>query len=58
MKLLYLAIQNACIHWRRPIEWTAAMGQFGECREFRVRAVIMGRKECQYVPTQRACDTE
>jgi putative transposase len=28
MKLLYLAIQNAGIHWRRPVEWTAAMGQF------------------------------
>lgn len=28
LKLLYLAIQNAGIHWRRPIEWTAAMGQF------------------------------
>jgi len=28
MKLLYLAIQNARVHWRRPIEWTAAMGQF------------------------------
>jgi putative transposase len=28
MKLLYLAIQNAGIRWRRPIEWTAAMGQF------------------------------
>ena len=28
MKLLYLAIQNAGVHWRRPIEWTAAMGQF------------------------------
>ena len=28
IKLLYLAIQNAGIHWRRPIEWTAAMGQF------------------------------
>lgn len=27
MKLLYLAIQNAGIHWRRPIEWTAAMKQ-------------------------------
>ena len=27
-KLLYLAIQNAGIHWRRPIAWTAAMGQF------------------------------
>ena len=28
MKLLYLAIRNAGIHWRRPVEWTAAMGQF------------------------------
>ena len=28
IKLLYLAIQNAGIHWRRPIAWTAAMGQF------------------------------
>jgi len=28
MKLLFLAIRNAGVHWRRPIEWTAAMGQF------------------------------
>jgi transposase-like protein len=28
MRLLYLAIQNACVHWRRPIGWTGAMGQF------------------------------
>ncbi|MHC2389329.1 putative transposase [Bradyrhizobium liaoningense] len=28
MKLLYLAIRNAGIHWRRPVAWTAAMGQF------------------------------
>jgi putative transposase len=28
IKLLYLAIQNAGVHWRRPIEWTAAMSQF------------------------------
>ncbi len=28
LKLLFLAIRNAGIHWRRPIEWTAAMGQF------------------------------
>ena len=27
-KLLYLAIKNAGLRWRRPIEWTAAMGQF------------------------------
>src|SRR5947199_6144552 len=25
LKLLYLAIRNAGLHWRRPIEWTAAM---------------------------------
>jgi putative transposase len=28
IKLLFLAIRNAGIHWRRPVEWTAAMGQF------------------------------
>lgn len=28
MKLLYLAIKNAGVHWRRPIAWTAAMSQF------------------------------
>ena len=27
-KLLFMAIRNAGVHWRRPIEWTAAMGQF------------------------------
>jgi putative transposase len=27
-KLLYLAIKNAGMRWRRGIEWTAAMGQF------------------------------
>jgi putative transposase len=27
-KLLYLAIQNAGVHWRRPVEWTSAMSQF------------------------------
>src|ERR1700746_3239136 len=27
LKLLYLAIRNAGVHWRRPVEWTAAMGQ-------------------------------
>jgi putative transposase len=28
LKLLFLAIRNAGLHWRRPIEWTAAVGQF------------------------------
>jgi transposase len=28
IKLLFLAIRNAGVHWKRPIEWTAAMGQF------------------------------
>jgi putative transposase len=27
-KLLFLAIRNAGVRWKRPIEWTAAMGQF------------------------------
>jgi len=28
LELLYLAIKNAGLRWRRGIEWTAAMGQF------------------------------
>ena len=28
LKLLYLAIKNAGLKWRRGVEWTAAMGQF------------------------------
>jgi putative transposase len=28
LKLLYLAIKNAGMRWRRGKEWTAAMGQF------------------------------
>jgi putative transposase len=28
LKLLYLAIKNAGMRWRRPIECTAVMGQF------------------------------
>jgi putative transposase len=28
IKLLYLAIQNAGVRWRRAIEWTEAMSQF------------------------------
>jgi putative transposase len=28
LKLLFLAIRNAGLHWRPPIEWTVAMGQF------------------------------
>jgi putative transposase len=28
LKLLFLAIRNAGVRWNRPIEWTAAMGQF------------------------------
>jgi putative transposase len=28
LKLLYLAIKNAGLRWRRGVEWTIAMGQF------------------------------
>jgi putative transposase len=28
LKLLFLAIRNAGVHWRRPVEGTAAVGQF------------------------------
>ena len=27
LKLLYLALKNAGLRWRRAIEWTNAMGQ-------------------------------
>ena len=38
MKLLFLAIRNAGVHWRRPVEWTAAMGQFAILFEDRFAA--------------------
>ena len=28
LKRLFLAIRNGGVRWRRPIEWTAAIGQF------------------------------
>src|SRR6478736_7952359 len=28
LKLLYLAVKNAGLRWRRGVEWTTAMGQF------------------------------
>jgi putative transposase len=28
LKLLYPAIRNAGLRWRRTVDWTAAMGQF------------------------------
>jgi putative transposase len=31
LKLLYLAIKNAGLRWRRGIEWTAAMGNLLSC---------------------------
>ena len=37
-QLLLLAIRNAGVHWRRPIEWTAAMGQFAILFEDRLPA--------------------
>jgi putative transposase len=37
LKLLFLAIRNAGVRWHRPVEWTAAVGQFailfGDCFE-------------------------
>jgi putative transposase len=41
LKLLFLAIRNAGLHWRRPIEWTAAVGQF---------AILFGHR---FEPTAR-----
>jgi putative transposase len=37
-KLLFLAIGNAGARWKRPIEWTAAMGQFAILFENRFAA--------------------
>ena len=28
LKLLFLAIRNAGVHWKRPVEWATAVGQF------------------------------
>ena len=45
LRLLFLAIRNAGIHWRRPVEWTAAMGQFAILFEDRFPASArLGRK--------------
>ena len=35
LKLLYLAIKNAGLRWRRGMEWTAAMGQFATGKSVR-----------------------
>lgn len=37
-KLLFLAIRNAGIHWKRPVEWTAGMRQFAILFEDRFAA--------------------
>jgi len=37
-KLLFPALRNAGIRWNRPIEWTAAMGQFAILLEDRFAA--------------------
>ena len=37
-KLLYLAIGNAGVRWKRPVAWTAAMGQFAMLFEDRFPA--------------------
>ena len=40
LKLLFLAIRNAGVHWRRPIEWTAAMAPFAILFEDRFPASV------------------
>jgi len=39
-KLLFLAIRNAGVRWRRPIDWTGAMGQFAILFEDRFPATV------------------
>jgi putative transposase len=31
IKLLFLAVRNAGFRWRRPVEWTAAIGNLPFC---------------------------
>ena len=45
LKLLDLAIRNAGVHWRRPVEWTTAMGQF---------AIPGSMEPCWGIPASRA----
>ena len=40
LKLLFLAIRNAGVHWRRPIAWTAAMAPFAILFEDRFPASV------------------
>jgi len=40
IKLLFLAIRNAGVHWKRPVAWTAAMGQFAILFEDRFPASV------------------
>ena len=39
-KLLFLAIRNAGMRWKRPVKWTAAMGQFAILFEDRFPASV------------------
>ena len=39
-KLLFLAIRNAGVRWRRPIDWIGAMGQFAILFEDRFPASV------------------
>lgn len=39
-KLLYLAIRDAGMRWKRPVAWTAAMGQFAILFEDRFPASV------------------
>src|SRR6516225_2915771 len=51
LKLLYLAIKNAGLRWRRGSEWTAAMGQFavqfGERLAGAVRSSQWTSRQCR-----------
>jgi len=51
LKLLYLAIKNAGLRWRRGVEWTAAMGQFA----IQFGSRFPGSARCGGYGLDRAC---
>src|SRR3546814_290056 len=52
------AVQHAPIIDARHPSRLVGQQRLGDCQEFRVRRGIMGKKETQYVTTERALDTE
>ena len=50
LKLLYRAIKNTELHWRRAVEWTAAMSQFAISSATALRALMEKRTRVRPSP--------